>query len=542
MGGNTALNDVETAGGDLWLKQSGLDNLKHVHWNLTAPALYEQALRRGEAALADGGALLAYTGQHTGRSPKDRFIVDEPDSRSAIWWGDVNVAIDEDRFEAMWRKAQAYLQNREVFVQDCFAGADPEYRLSVRVVTENAWHNLFARNMFIQPARQALDSFAPEFTVVQGPGLQADPERDGLNSECFVLLSFARRLVLIGGTSYAGEIKKSVFSVLNYLLPERDVLPMHCSANIGEGGDTAIFFGLSGTGKTTLSADQTRALIGDDEHGWSAHGIFNFEGGCYAKVIRLSAEAEPEIHATTRRFGTILENVAMDAATRTLDLDSAVFTENTRASYPIEFIPNIAEGGMGGLPDNIVMLTADAFGVLPPISQLTPEQAMYHFLSGYTARVAGTEKGLGAEPSATFSTCFGAPFMPRHPSTYARMLGDKMAKTGAKCWLINTGWTGGRYGVGARMKIAHTRAMLRAALEGRLHGVDTVRHPDFGLAIPQSCPEVPAEVLDPKATWSDKGAYDQTARELTKRFEVNFRQFEPYVGEEIKAAGIYANA
>ena len=542
MGGNRTLDNVETAVGDVWLKQNGLDNLKHVHWNLTAPALYEQALRRGEAALADGGALLAYTGQHTGRSPKDRFIVDEPGSRESIWWGDVNVAIDEDRFEAMWGKARAYLQNREIFVQDCFAGADPEYRLSVRVVTENAWHNLFARNMFIQPAREALDGFAPQFTVVQVPGLQADAERDGLNSECFILVSFARRLVLIGGTSYAGEIKKSVFSVLNYLLPAQNVLPMHCSANIGEAGDTAIFFGLSGTGKTTLSADQTRALIGDDEHGWSDRGIFNFEGGCYAKVIRLSAEAEPEIYATTRRFGTILENVAMDAATRTLDLDSAVFTENTRASYPIEFIPNIAEGGMGGLPDNIVMLTADAFGVLPPISQLTPEQAMYHFLSGYTARVAGTEKGLGAEPSATFSTCFGAPFMPRHPSTYARMLGDKMAKTGAKCWLINTGWTGGRYGVGARMKIAHTRAMLRAALEGQLHGVDTVRHPDFGLAIPQSCPEVPAEVLDPKATWSDKGAYDQTARELTKRFEVNFRQFEPYVGEEIKAAGIYATA
>ncbi len=535
------MSNVETAAGALWLKQSGLDNLKTVHWNLTAPALYEQALRRGEAVLANGGALLAYTGQHTGRSPKDRFIVDEPASRDDIWWGDVNVAIDENRFEAMWRKAQAYLQNREIFVQDCFAGADPEYRLSVRVVTENAWHNLFARNMFIQPAPQEAETFAPQFTVVQVPGLHADPAQDGVNSECFILVSFSRRLVLIGGTSYAGEIKKSVFSVLNYLLPERDVLPMHCSANIGESGDTAIFFGLSGTGKTTLSADQTRALIGDDEHGWSSRGIFNFEGGCYAKVIRLSAEAEPEIYATTRRFGTILENVAMDAATRTLDLDSAVFTENTRASYPIEFIPNIAESGMGGLPDNIVMLTADAFGVLPPISELTPEQAMYHFLSGYTARVAGTEKGLGSEPSATFSTCFGAPFMPRHPSTYARMLGDKMAKTGAKCWLINTGWTGGRYGVGERMKIAHTRAMVRAALEGQLSGVGTVRHPDFGLAIPQSCPEVPPEVLDPKSTWSDKVAYDQTARELTKRFEVNFRQFEAYVGEEVKAAGIYAN-
>ena len=536
------MENVGPAAGELWLKQRGLSNLKSVHWNLSAPALYEHALRRGEAMFAEGGALLAYTGQHTGRSPKDRFIVEEAASRDEIWWGDVNVAIDDAHFDGLWRKAQAYLQDQQVFVQDCFAGADPEYRLSVRVVTENAWHNLFARNMFIQPSRQALAEFEPQFTVVQIPGLKADPEQDGVNSECFILLSFARRLVLIGGTSYAGEIKKSVFSVLNYLLPERGVLPMHCSANIGESGDTAIFFGLSGTGKTTLSADRTRDLIGDDEHGWSSRGIFNFEGGCYAQVIRLSEEAEPEIYATTRRFGTILENVAIDPASRRLDLDSAAYTENTRASYPIEFIPNIAESGMGTQPHNIVMLTADAFGVLPPISQLTPEQAMYHFLSGYTARVAGTEKGLGAEPSATFSTCFGAPFMPRHPSTYARMLGNKMAETGAKCWLINTGWTGGSYGVGERMKISYTRAMVRAALEGQLSGVGTVRHPDFGLSIPQSCPEVPAEVLDPKATWADKIAYDQTARELTKRFEVNFRQFEAYVGDEVKAAGIYAAA
>ncbi len=370
----------------------------------------------------------------------------------------------------------------------------------------------------------------------------SDPATDGTNSGTFIAVSFARRLVLVGGTSYAGEIKKSIFSVLNYLLPERDVLPMHCSANIGPAGDTAIFFGLSGTGKTTLSADGTRSLIGDDEHGWSAKGVFNFEGGCYAKVIKLSAEAEPEIYDTTRRFGTILENVVMDPETRRLDLDDNRYTENTRASYPLDFIPNVAPGGQGGHPENIIMLTADAFGVLPPISRLTPEQAMYHFLSGYTARVAGTEKGLGKEPAATFSTCFGAPFMPRHPSVYAEMLGRKTADTGAKCWLVNTGWTGGAYGTGRRMEIAHTRAMVRAALDGRLAEVTTTRHPDFGLAIPEDCPDVPEGVLDPKSTWADKQAYDQVAGELRKRFETNFKQFEPYVNDAVKAASIRAAA
>ncbi len=524
------------------LEHHGIVNAGDVHWNLTTAALYEETLRRGEGELAEGGALVVTTGVHTGRSPKDKFIVEEAASRDDIWWGDVNVAMPEDDFARLHAKVAAYLQRRPLFVQDVYAGADPGFRLPVRVVSESPWHSLFARNMFIQPDRESLLGFEPAYTVLHAPFLHADPERDGTNSEVFVVVSFARRMVLIGGSIYAGEIKKSVFSLLNYLLPARDVLPMHCSANLGPEGDTAIFFGLSGTGKTTLSAEGTRALIGDDEHGWSSGGVFNFEGGCYAKVIKLSEAAEPEIYATTRRFGTILENVVMDPDMRRLDLDDNRLTENTRASYPIDFIPNIVDSGCGGHPKNVVMLTADAFGVLPPISRLTPEQAMYHFLSGYTARVAGTEKGLGKEPAATFSTCFGAPFMPRHPSVYARMLGEKIARHGANCWLVNTGWTGGAYGVGERMAIGHTRAMVRAALDGRLAQVGTLLHPDFGLAMPQSCPEVPPEVLDPKNTWRDKGAYDATAAELRKRFEVNFKQFESYVGDEVKAAGIRSAA
>jgi len=532
------VKDIGAVIGRRGLGEQGLGNLAAAYWNLSAPRLYEEAVRRAEVTLAPGGALVAYTGQHTGRSPKDKFIAREAGSQDEIAWGEVNVALAPERFDGLFRKMQAYLQGRDVFVQDCHAGADPDYRLSVRVITEQAWHSLFARNMFLRPSHDELVDFQPDFTVIQAPGLHADPARDGTNSECFVLVSFERRLVLIGGTSYAGEIKKSVFSILNYLLPSRDVLPMHCSANIGPQCDTAIFFGLSGTGKTTLSADGSRTLIGDDEHGWSDKGVFNFEGGCYAKVIRLSPSAEPEIYAATHRFGTVLENVALHPDSGALDLDNALHTENTRASYPLDFIPNVSDTGQGGHPRNIVMLTADAFGVLPPISQLTPDQAMYHFLSGYTARVAGTEKGLGNEPKATFSTCFGAPFMPRHPSVYAGMLGAKMAATGAHCWLVNTGWTGGQYGVGHRMEIAHTRAMVRAALAGSLGEVPLRAHPDFGMLVPQACPEVPAEVLDPKATWCDKSAYDRTARELTKRFEVNFKQFEPYVGEAVKAAAI----
>jgi phosphoenolpyruvate carboxykinase (ATP) len=524
------------------LDRHGIRNFAAAHWNLAAPALYQHSLRRGEGQLAEGGALVVLTGQHTGRSPNDKFIVEEASTRDDIWWGTVNVPISETGFERLYAKVLAYFQSRELFVQDVVAGADPEYRLAVRVVSESAWHSLFARNMFIQPGRDLLADFVPDFTVLHAPYLQAEPENDGTNSPTFVVAHFARRLILVGGTSYAGEIKKSIFSVLNYLLPERDVLPMHCSANLGKAGDAAVFFGLSGTGKTTLSADSTRRLIGDDEHGWSNTGVFNFEGGCYAKVIRLSPEAEPEIYATTQRFGSILENVVLDQETGVLDLDDNRYTENTRSSYPLEFIPNASESSRGGHPKNIVMLTADAFGVLPPISRLSAEQAMYHFLSGYTARVAGTEKGLGNEPKATFSTCFGAPFMPRHPSVYAKLLGAKIEKTGADCWLVNTGWSGGSYGVGARMKIDHTRTLVRAALDGRLADVSMATHPTFGLAIPEACPDVPSEVLNPKNTWADKQAYDQTARELSQRFEVNFQQFESYVSEDVKAAGIHAAA
>ena len=524
------------------LDHHGIRNVDVAHWNLGAPALIEEAIRRREGLLGRGGALVVHTGPHTGRSPEDKFIVEAPASRDNIWWGQLNVAIEQAHFASLHRRMLAYLQGRELFVQDCYAGADPAYRLAVRIITETAWHSLFARNMLLHPGPAELADFEPAFTLIHAPGLHAVPDEDGTNSEAFIVVNFEERLVLIGGTSYAGEIKKSVFTVLNYLLPERGVLPMHCSANVGDGGESAIFFGLSGTGKTTLSADPTRTLVGDDEHGWSENGVFNFEGGCYAKVIRLSPEAEPEIYATTSRFGTILENVAIEPETRALDLDDAALTENTRASYPLSFIPNASRTGRAGHPETVIMLTADAFGVLPPISRLTPEQAMYHFLSGYTARVAGTEKGLGAEPQATFSTCFGAPFMPRHPSVYAEMLRDRIARHGTACWLVNTGWSGGGYGVGARMAIAHTRAMVRAALDGRLAEVATAPDPHFGLNVPESCPEVPGEVLNPRNTWADPAAYDQTAREVARRFEANFKQFEPHVDARVKAAGIRAAA
>ena len=520
------------------LSTMGLTGLGTVHWNLDAPALYERALRRGEVRLTRYGALVASTGARTGRSPQDRFIVDEPSTTAGIWWGDVNRPVARDVFDGLFMRVAAYLRGRDLFVQDLFAGADPAYRLPVRVVTECAWHNLFARNMFIRPKpAQRRRLFTPAFTVVQAPGFQGDPARDGLRSEAFVIINFAKRLVLIGGTAYAGEIKKSIFSVMNFLLPPQGVLPMHCSANIGPRGDTAVFFGLSGTGKTTLSADRSRRLIGDDEHGWSDHSVFNFEGGCYAKVIGLDPHAEPEIFATTRRFGTILENVVMDDATGEVDFDDSSLTENTRASYPIEFIPNASPTGVGGLPQTVVMLTADAFGVLPPLSRLTPEQAMYHFLSGYTARVAGTEAGV-REPQATFSTCFGAPFMPRHPTLYATMLRDRIAGGDVGCWLVNTGWSGGAYGTGERISIAHTRALLRAALEGGLERVPVRRDPAFGLLVPVACPEVPSEVLQPRNAWRDKRAYDTTAGEVARRFEANFAQFEDAVDEEVRAAGI----
>ena len=523
------------------LENHGIVKAGTVHWNYSSAALYQEALSRGEGTASVDGALVTVTGQHTGRAPDGKFTVDEDSVRDSIDWGDVNRLMAPEKFEGMRRRMMSYLEGRELFVQDCYAGADPEHRLAVRVVTETAWHNLFARNMFIQPPAAALGHFVSEFTVIQAPGFVAIPEQDGTISETVIAVSFENKLVLIGSSSYAGEIKKSIFGVLNYMLPPRGVLPMHSSANVGPDGDVAIFFGLSGTGKTTLSADASRTLIGDDEHGWGPGGVFNFEGGCYAKVINLSEEAEPEIYATTRSFGTILENVVIDMDDRTLDLDDASLTENTRASYPIELIPNASLTGMAGHPRNIIMLTCDAFGVLPPVSRLSPEQAMFHFLSGYTAKVAGTETGL-KEPSATFSTCFGAPFMPRHPTEYAGLLGKLMAEHGANCWLINTGWSGGGYGVGERMKIAHTRAMVNAALDGRLARVASSPDPNFGMLVPETCPDVPAEALNPKNTWSDKSAYDSVATDLTRRFEDNFKRFEDHVDGKVKAAAIHAAA
>ena len=514
----------------------GIRDAQAVAWNLATPRLYEEALVRREGRLARGGALVVNTGVHTGRSANDKFFVREPESEDEIDWGAVNKALSSEAFDAILAAHLASYRGKELFVQDCWAGADPANRLAIRVVTETAWHALFARNMFRRPGAEELAGFAPEFTILHAPELEADPAIAGLASGTYIVVSFTRRLVLIGGTSYAGEIKKSVFTILNYLLPARGVLPMHCSVNVGPRGDSAVFFGLSGTGKTTLSADPGRRLVGDDEHGWGNDGLFNFEGGCYAKVIRLSAEAEPEIFATTERFGTVLENVVLDEATGRIDLDDARHTENTRGCYPLDFIPNALPDGTAGHPSNVVMLTADAFGVLPPIARLTPEQAMYHFLSGYTAKVAGTEKGLGSEPQATFSTCFGAPFMPRHPSVYGAMLRERIARHGAICWLVNTGWTGGKYGVGYRMPIQHTRALLAAALDGRLADAPIRRDERFGLQVPESCPDVPSEILRPRETWSDRDAYDQAARELCGRFLANFEKYDAFVDSEVKAA------
>ncbi len=516
------------------LEHHGIANVGTVYWNLPAPALYEQAIRRGEGRLALQGPLVTRTGKHTGRAPNDRFIVREPSSEDKIAWGSVNRPFDPDRFEAMYRQVLSYLQNRDLFVQDCHVGASQGYRRSVRVVSEHAWHSLFAQNMFLRPATDELPGMQPDMTIIQVPELRADPKRDGTNSDAFILVHFGKRLVLVGGTAYAGEVKKSVFAFMNYVLPQDGVLSMHSSANIGDAGDSAVYFGLSGTGKTTLSADPGRTLIGDDEHGWSDDGIFNFEGGCYAKVIRLSPETEPEIYATTRRFGTIIENVVIDDVTRELDLDDATITENTRAAYPITHIPNASLSGTAGHPSDIIMLTCDAFGVLPPIARLTSEQAMYHFLSGYTAKVAGTEQGV-TEPQATFSTCFGAPFMPLHPTKYAKLLGEKIAKHQVRVWLVNTGWSGGPYGVGARMKLPYTRSMLHAALDGRLDGVGYGRDAVFGVDVPQECPDVPNDVLLPRSTWKDGAAYDEKARELAGRFNENFKDYEGHVSADVRA-------
>ncbi|HVV65852.1 MAG TPA: phosphoenolpyruvate carboxykinase [Rhizomicrobium sp.] len=521
--------------GAFGLEAQGFRNLRAVHWNLTVPALYEAAIERREGALAQHGPFVVHTGQHTGRSANDKFIVRDGESERQVWWEN-NKAMTPAHFDALLTDMLAFAEGRELFAKDLYGGADLEHRLAVRIVTEFAWHSLFSHQLLIRPTAAEHETFAPEFTIVDLPSFEADPARHGCVSKTVIAVNFTKKMVLIGGTSYAGEMKKSVFTIMNYLLPPKRVMSMHCSANVGKDGKSAIFFGLSGTGKTTLSADASRTLIGDDEHGWSENGVFNIEGGCYAKVIRLSREAEPEIYATTERFGTVLENVMMDSKTRALDLDSAHFAENTRAAYPIDFIPNASDTGRGPHPRNVIMLTADAFGVLPPIARLTPSQAMYHFLSGFTAKVAGTEKGLGAEPQPTFSTCFGAPFMPRHPSEYGNLLRDLIAEHKADCWLVNTGWTGGAFGVGSRMPIKATRALLSAALDGSLATVEMRLDPHFGFRVPTAVPGVDARIMNPRDTWADKAAYDAQARKLVSMFRENFKKFEAHVGKDVLAA------
>jgi phosphoenolpyruvate carboxykinase (ATP) len=507
-----------------------------VHSNLPVAELYERAIRADEGILAASGPLVVRTGRHTGRSPKDKFIVRDATTEKTIWWGEVNQPISPDHYATFRRRLLDHVASREMYAQDLFVGAAPAHRRSVRVFTETAWASIFARNLFRRPTADELATFAPNFTIIDAPSFHSDPAADGTRSETAILLDLAHMELLIAGTMYAGEIKKAAFTVMNYLLPDEGVLPMHSAVNVGQDGDPAVFFGLSGTGKTTLSADPYRTLIGDDEHGWGPDGLFNFEGGCYAKTIRLSPMYEPDIFQTTKRFGTILENVDVDPATRHLDLDSERFTENTRGAYPLDFIGNASDVGMTGHPRNVVLLTADAFGVLPPISRLTREQAMYHFLSGYTAKLAGTEVGV-REPKATFSTCFGAPFMPRHPAEYARMLGERLDEHATKAWFVNTGWTGGPFGVGERMNINHTRAMVRAALSGGLDSVPTRRDPFFGLEVPISCPDVPAEFLDPRSTWADADAYDSQAGRLAAMFAENFRQYEGAVPAAVRDAG-----
>jgi len=523
----------------LYISKNGVDkqgftNLEAVHWNYRPAKLYEEAIRREEAELSAQGAMVVRTGEHTGRSAQDKFIVRDEKTENTVWW-DNSKSITPEQFDTLHQDMLKHAEGKELFVQDLFGGADPTHRLPTRVFTELAWHSLFIQNLLIEPKPEELPDFDPKFTIINLPSFRADKARHGCRTETVIACNFAKRIVLIGGTSYAGETKKSVFSMLNYELPEKRVMPMHCSINVGEKDDSAIFFGLSGTGKTTLSADPKRTLVGDDEHGWSENGVFNFEGGCYAKMINLSAEAEPEIYATTQRFGTVLENVVMDPQTRELDFNDNSLTENTRGAYPLSFIPNASETGRAGHPKNIIMLTADAFGVLPPIAKMTPSQAMYHFLSGYTAKVAGTEKGV-TEPEATFSTCFGAPFMARHPSEYGNLLRDLIAEHNVDCWLVNTGWTGGAYGTGQRMPIRETRALLSAALDGSLANVDFRFDPFFGFQVPTSVPGVDMTILNPRETWADKAAYDAQAAKLVSMFIENFRKFESYVDPEVRDA------
>ena len=512
-----------------------LSAARKVYRNTREVELIEAAVRGGEGRLSSAGAVVVETGAHTGRSAQDKHTVRDATTEKAVWW-DNNKPMSPEHFQLLWEDFQAHAASRELYVQDLFAGADPAHRLNARIFVEYAWHALFIRHLLRRPTAAELAGFAPEFTVVNLPSFKADPKRYGVRSQTVIACNFAKRLVLIGGTSYAGETKKSVFTFLNYACPEKGVMPMHGSANVGPGGDVAVFFGLSGTGKTTLSADPKRTLLGDDEHGWSEDGIYNFEGGCYAKTIRLSQEAEPEIWAATNRFGAVLENVILDPVTRVPDFDDGRLTENTRSAYPLDFISNASPTGTAGHPKNVVMLTADAFGVLPPIAKLTPSQAMYHFLSGYTAKVAGTEKGVGSEPQATFSTCFGAPFMPRHPSVYGNMLRELIAKHDVDCWLVNTGWTGGKFGVGRRMPIKATRALLDAALSGALKSQPMRTDPLFGFQVPTALPDVESGILNPRDTWADKAAYDQQARALVDMFTKNFAKFEVHVDADVKAA------
>lgn len=535
MNTDTMIKRESTVGGG-GLSKQGLSPKGEVHWNNVPPELIQSAIRRGEGELADMGPFVAVTKPHTGRSPNDKFVVKEASSENDVDWGKVNQPMDEAKFNILLDDVKNYLNNAsELFVQDLYCGADPKFRLSVRYISPNAWQMAFVRNMFIRPELSDLPTFDPNFTVLHAPEFEATPEKHGTRTGTFIVLNLARRTILIGGTRYAGELKKSMFTVMNYMLPKQGALSMHCSANIGKGGDTALFFGLSGTGKTTLSADPHRALIGDDEHGWSKDGVFNFEGGCYAKAINLSPEGEPDIYRTTQMFGTILENVVLDPTSKKVKFEDQSITENTRASYPLNYIPNYVESGRGGHPRNVIFLTADAFGVLPPIARLTPEQAMYYFLSGYTAKVAGTERGV-TEPQATFSACFGAVFLVWHPTKYAHMLGALLKEHGSRVWLVNTGWSGGPYGVGKRMKLSYTRAMIEAALNGELDKVATKTDSIFGLAVPTDIPNVPTEVLDPRGTWSDGAAYDAQAKKLALMFRTNFEKFGSE-SESIKAAG-----
>ncbi len=522
------------------LSDQSIETGATLHWNYGTPQLVESALANDEGKMARHGPLVVQTGAHTGRSAKDKFIVQDDETRDSIWWGQTNVPMAPEHFAALKADFLAAVNDKtQLYVADLYGGSQAEHRVNVRVINELAWHNLFIRTLLVRPEPGELADFVPEYTIIDLPSFRADPERHGCRSETVIAVNFTEKLILIGGTKYAGEMKKSVFGLLNYLLPQKGIMPMHCSANIGPGGDTAIFFGLSGTGKTTLSADASRTLIGDDEHGWSDSAVFNFEGGCYAKMIRLSEEAEPEIYATTRRFGTVLENVVMDEDTRALDFDDSSLAENTRGAYPIDFIPNASKDNLGPVPKNVIMLTADAFGVLPPIARLTPDQAMYHFLSGYTAKVAGTEIGV-TEPEATFSTCFGAPFMPRHPSVYGNLLKERIAKGGVTCWLVNTGWTGGKYGVGNRMPIKDTRALLNAALDGSLNDVEFRLDPNFGFEVPVSVPGVNAAILDPRGTWANGEEYDAMAYKLVSLFVENFEQFAAHVDQSVREAALKA--